>query len=150
MKYKILNNKKVVLFATLVILILASIYMITRNRSNRSSEVSPASLSHTFAKALRENDPILYEITATNQKSRIDEWLSTHKVKDCDYIPDEQFRGGGSGRYWDDYFYCYMADEAPYFGLPYDFKVHDIEIERVDGQYIIVNWGEVIEKFDLN
>lgn len=103
-------------------------------------EQSATDVSESFAKALRLNDHIAYELADPNLWPRIDQWMETHHVQNCMRIPDEQFTGGTDteGNHTE-LFYCYVNEGE------YEFDIYDIQIEEQEDGFRVINWGEIVE-----
>lgn len=103
-------------------------------------ERSAIDVSESFAKALRLNDSIAYELADPDLWPRIDQWMETHQVQNCIKVPDEQFTGGiGVNGNHTELFYCFVAEGE------YEFDVYDVQIEETDGTYRVIDWGKVVE-----
>ena len=99
----------------------------------------------SFAGALQENNQIAYELSVRELWPKIDEWMATHTAQYCDSYPFENYGGGGRGndqRGSEDVFVqCKLENGDIYY-----FEVYDIEVEFIDGKYLVTSWGDVIEK----
>lgn len=100
-------------------------------------EETARSVSSEFAVALRVNDPVAYELSDPSLWPRLDQWMETHEVQECEKIPDEQFSGGGATVL----FYCITLSGE------YHFDVLDIIIEKREDSFLVIDWGEIIEEF---
>jgi len=103
-------------------------------------ERTATDVSESFAKALRLNDDIAYELAAPDLWPRIDKWMETHQVQDCIKVPDEQFTGGGFDGRHTELFYCYVEAGE------YEFDIYNIRIEKIGDTYYVISWGEIIER----
>jgi hypothetical protein len=101
------------------------------------SEQTAFDASESFARALRLNDPVAYEWSDPALWPKIDEWMATNKVRECEKIPDEQFTGGYANGTYDELFYCLTAQGW------YRFDVYDMVIEETEAGYRVMNWGKI-------
>lgn len=140
-----------ILLIVLSTIVTFSIYLIfLSNRSKDQPYKPPDShieASIDFAYGLRLNDPIIYQISDENLWPKIDEWMVTHTIQECEGYPEEPFAGGGDqtsrGSFYSDIWECTIENDARYI-----FNVYDIESEEQDGKFVIVDWGEVEEKIE--
>ncbi|GJM40344.1 MAG: hypothetical protein DHS20C20_06260 [Ardenticatenaceae bacterium] len=104
-------------------------------------ERTSSDVAQDFAKALRLNEQEAYELADPQLWPRIDQWMETHRVRDCIRVPDEQFTGGGgSNGNHTVLFYCFLEN-----GLRYEFDVYDIQIVKIEESFRVIDWGEVKE-----
>ena len=134
----------IILVASLIVLAVASYIIFPGLWSYYSifpKKETAFGFSARFAFALRLNDSIAYELSDPSLWPRIDQWMEEHEAQTCVRVPDEQFPGGGNKEHSDVWFYCYLEKGE------YRFNVLDIIIEEQEGNFYVVDWGEVIEEF---
>jgi hypothetical protein len=94
---------------------------------------SPSNVAYAFFTALRLNHEVAYEVTAPELWPRVDEWMETHQVRECEWwgLTGEYSGVGVSDGEYDTYGIFFMCN--------YFFEVDDIKVK--DG--LVVDWGEV-------
>jgi hypothetical protein len=109
MKIKILHFRKKLAFFLIIISLIAYILtVLLRINSQRSLDQETAfGASGTFARALRLNNEVVYELTNHSKWAELEHWMLNHEVQNCIRTFDEQFSGGrGIDGMIDELFYC--------------------------------------------
>jgi hypothetical protein len=101
---------------------------------------SESDVAIAFLYALRLNHEVAYEVTAPELWPRVDAWMATHRVRECDWwglTAEHTLAGASYGEYWryDALFFC-----------NYRLAVNDIIVK--DG--VVVDWGEVRHAPEVN
>lgn len=147
------KNRKVhfLLIIAIVISLIIVFFNVRMNFFERNlfstSSKSPFEFAYVFAEALRNNDPDVYELTSVSNYERIDRWMETHEVQNCDRVTSEPFTGSSrtsisdSQIYHTTIFSCQIKDVGSY-----KFSIKDIEIEIVDDTYFVKDWVDPTEE----
>ncbi len=101
-----------------------------------SPPIDPAiELAFDFAHALQRNDLRAYDMIDPNLKPRLDEWMNSHKSRECVRDVDYSLISAGTNSGKMIIFGCFT--ETFYL----DFEVDDIVIKDLK----VIDWGEVRE-----
>jgi hypothetical protein len=92
-------------------------------------------LAFAFSDALRFHYPTAYDMIDPNLKPRLDEWMDTHQIKECEHPDDVTQISTGTNQGKKITFGCYG-----YNGW-LTFEVDDIVIKDLK----VIDWGEVRE-----
>lgn len=134
-----------IIIVIVTVFVIGSWVAIERKPSELPPPKSTSEAGIRFAGALQENNQLAYELSVRALWPKIDEWMATHTAQYCHSYPFENFGGGGRGndqRGSEDVFVqCKLENGDIYY-----FEVYDIEVEFIDGKYLVTSWGDVIEK----
>lgn len=108
----------------------------------------PGNVARIFSIALKVNDSRkVHSIVVREKWPEIDEWVDNHRKVNCDL----DFDGENGGVYYsEDFTNDRQAQYDAYIAyycthVSYSLAVRDVELEYIDGEWKIVDWGDICE-----
>jgi hypothetical protein len=139
----------------IVICLISTAFIYWLNHGGRYSGLDKQNADHVvliFSLALKENDSRkVHSVVAREKWPEIDEWIMNHKQVDCDLDFDGEnggFAGGAdfenNGQAQGD-MNIFITCGPIYYSL----DIVNIELEYIDEEWKIVNWGDICESTSL-